>query len=167
MTKNTTAGRAGLPILIATLLLLASMAFIGSGLTGTAQAQAATGAIPSMALASGEPGQLTITWETPNPVPTDYRLMWANTNLGFPSYKNPNEAQRANEYPLGDVTTLTLSNLTPGDSYKVKIRSRYYNADRTVRESSGPWTQVMTQRVMDHPPAAPNGLAASQPATTA
>ena len=168
MTINTTVhhdsstGQAGLPILIATLMLVISMAFIGSGMAGSAQAQGASNAIPSITLASNEPGQLTITWQAPERAPTDYRLMWANTNLGFPSYKNPNEAERANEYPLGDVTTLTLSNLTPGDSYKVKIRSRYYNADRTVRESSGPWTNVITQRVMNHPPAAPTGLAASE-----
>ena len=151
-----------LPILIAALMLVISMAFIGSGMAGSAQAQGASNAIPSINLDSNEPGQLTITWQAPERAPTDYRLMWANTNLGFPSYKNPNEAERANEYPLGDVTALTLSNLTPGDSYKVKIRSRYYNADRTVRESSGPWTSTATQRVKDHPPAAPTGLAASQ-----
>ena len=60
------------------------------------------------------------------------------------------------------MTTLTLNNLTPGDSYKVQIRSRYYNADRSVHESSGPWTATATQRVKNHPPAAPTGLAASQ-----
>ena len=60
------------------------------------------------------------------------------------------------------MTTLTLNNLTPGDSYKVQIRSRYYNADRSVHESSGPWTATATQRVKNHPPTAPNGLAASQ-----
>ena len=60
------------------------------------------------------------------------------------------------------MTTLTLDNLTPGDSYKVQMRSRYYNADRSVRESIGPWTATTTQRVKDHPPAAPTGLAASQ-----
>ena len=81
--------------------------------------------------------------------------------LGFPSYSAANEAERGNEYPLGDVTTLTLNNLAPGDSYKVQIRSRYYNADRSVRESSGPWTATATQRVKDHPPAAPTGLTMS------
>ena len=168
MTKNTTVhhdssdSRARLPILIAVLMLLASMVFMGSALTGTAQAQDEHGAIPSMALASGEPGQLVITWEAPSPAPTDYRIRWANTDLGWLSWSGTNETERANEYPLGDVTTLTLSGLTPGDDYKVQIRSRYYNADRTVRESSGPWTDVITQRVKDHPPAAPTGLAASQ-----
>ena len=60
------------------------------------------------------------------------------------------------------MTTLTLDNLTPGDSYKVQIRSRYYNADRSVHESSGPWTNTATQRVKDHPPAAPTGLIAAR-----
>ena len=81
--------------------------------------------------------------------------------MGFPSYNSPNEAERGNEYPLAGVTTLTLNNLTPGDSYKVQIRSRYYNADRSVHESSGPWTATTTQRVKNHPPAAPTGLTAS------
>ena len=135
---------------------------MGSALTGTAQAQDEHGAIPSMALASGEPGQLVITWETPSPAPTDYRIRWANTDLGWLSWSGTNETERANEYPLGGVTTLTLSGLTPGDDYKVQIRSRYYNADRSVHESSGPWTNTATQRVKDHPPAAPTGFAASQ-----
>ena len=168
MTKNTTVhhdssdSRARMSSLIAVLLLVASMVFMGSALTGTAQAQDEHGAIPSMALASGEPGQLVITWETPSPAPTDYRIRWANTDLGWPSWSGTNETERANEYPLGGVTTLTLSGLTPGDDYKVQIRSRYYNADRSVHESSGPWTNTATQRVKDHPPAAPTGLAASQ-----
>ena len=156
-----TARRAKLPIMIAAWVLVAVIALIGSGLAGTTQAQGTSGVIPSINLDSNEAGQLIITWATPEQEPTDYRLMWANTNLGFPSYKNPNEAERANEYPLGDVTTITLNNLTPGDSYKVKIRSRYYNADRSVRESSGPWTSTATQRVKDNPPAAPTGLTAS------
>ena len=72
------------------------------------------------------------------------------------------DAERANEYPLGGVTSLTLNNLTPGDSYKVQMRSRYYNADRSVHESSGPWTNTATQRVKNNPPAAPTGLIAAR-----
>ena len=135
---------------------------MSSGLPGTVQAQAERGAIPSLNLASTEPGQLVITWETPDPAPTDYRIRWANTDLGWPSWSGTNETERANEYPLGGVTTLTLDNLTPGDSYKVQMRSRYYNADRSVHESSGPWTNTATQRVKNHPPAAPTGLIAAR-----
>ena len=161
--QHPTASRTRLPILMAAwLFIIAATITMSSGLPGTAQAQAERGAIPSLNLASGEPGQLVITWETPDPAPTDYRIRWANTDLGWPSWSGTNETERANEYPLGGVTSLTLNNLTPGDSYKVQMRSRYYNADRSVRESSGPWTNTATQRVKNNPPAAPTGLIAAR-----
>ena len=156
-----TASRAKLPVLIAAWVLVAIIALIGSGLAGNAHAQAQHGAIPSLTLHSTEPGQLIITWETPEQAPTDYRISWANSSMGFPSYNSPNEAERGNVYPDVSENTLTLNNLTPGDSYKVQIRSRYYNADRSVHESSGPWTATTTQRVKNHPPTAPTGLTAS------
>ena len=81
-------------IVIAALLLVVSMVLTGSGLTGTTQAQAERGAIPSMNLDSDEPGQLVITWETSDPHPTDYRLSWAHSSLGFLSYRDSNEAER-------------------------------------------------------------------------
>ena len=162
-TQHPSASRTRLPILIAAwLFIIAATVTMSSGLPGVVQAQAERGAIPSLTLHSNEPGQLIITWETPDPAPTDYRLRWAPTSENFLSYRDDNEAQRGNLYPLGDVTTLTLDNLTPGDSYKVQMRSRYYNADRSVRESSGPWTNTATQRVKDHPPAAPTGLIAAR-----
>ena len=154
-------GWVGLSVLIAALLLVAGMVLTGSGLAAPADAQAEAGAIPSLTLDSNEPGQLVITWATPDPAPTDYRIRWANASMGFPSYNAPNEPERGNVHPAGDANTLTLDNLTPGENYKVQIRARYYNADRSVHERSGPWTATATQRVKDHPPAAPTGLAAS------
>ena len=162
-TQHPSASRTRLPILIAAwLFIIAATVTMSSGLPGTAQAQAERGAIPSLNLASSEPGQLVISWESPDPAPTDYRLRWAPATGDFLSYKDVNEVERGNLYPLGGVTSLTLNNLTPGDSYKVQMRSRYYNADRSVRESSGPWTNTATQRVKNDPPAAPTGLATSQ-----
>ena len=154
-------GWVGLSVLIAALLLVAGTVLTGSGLAGTAEGQGERGAIPSLTLDSNEPGQLVITWETSDPVPTDYRIRWANASMGFPSYNAPNEPERGNSHPAGDANTLTLDNLTPGENYKVQIRARYYNADRTVHERSGPWTPTATQWVKAHPPAAPTGLAAS------
>ena len=151
-----------LSILIAALLLVAAMVLSVSGLAGTAQGQAGSGAIPSVALDSNEPGQLVITWGTPEQAPTDYRLSWAYSSLDFPSYRDSNEAEKGNLYPAGDATTLTLNDLTPGENYKVQIRARYYNADRSVHEWSGPWTATATQRVKNHPPAEPTGLTAAQ-----
>ena len=136
--------------------------FIAYGLAGTAHVQAESGAIPSLTLDSNEPGQLVINWQAPDPAPTDYRLSWANTSLEFLSYKDSNEAQRGNVYPAGGVITLTLNNLTPGDTYKVQMRSRYYNGDGSGRQSSGPWTATATQRVKNHPPAAPTSLTISE-----
>ena len=124
-------------------------------------AQAEPDAIPSITLDSNQPGQLVITWQPPQQAPTDYRIRWTNTNLNWLSWKDDDEAQRANEYPLAGVTTLTLNDLTPGDTYKVQMRSRYYNPDRTARQKSGPWTATATQRVMDNPPAPPTDLTAS------
>ena len=151
-----------LTILAAALSLVAVMVLTGVGLSGTAQAQSQRGAIPSLTLSSDEPGQLVITWETPDPEPTDYRLRWAHISPDFLSYTFPNEEQRGNVYPAGDQNTLTLDNLTPGDDYKVQLRARYYNADRSVHEWSGPWTDTATIRVKDHPPAAPTRLTAAQ-----
>ena len=70
-----------LSILIAALLLVAAMVLSVSGLAGTAQGQAGSGAIPSVALVSNEPGQLVITWGTPEQAPTDYRIIWTHTSL--------------------------------------------------------------------------------------
>ena len=162
-TQHPTASRTRLPILIAAwLFIIAATVTMSSGLPGTAQSQAERGAIPSLNLASSEPGQLVITWESPDPAPTDYRVRWAPATGGFLSYKDVNEVERGNLYPLRGVTTLTLDNLTSGDSYKVQIRSRYYNADRSVHEPSGPWTNTATQRVKNNPPAAPTGLIAAR-----
>ena len=122
----------------------------------------ADGAIQGLSLAGSEPGQLVIIWETPEPAPTDYRIGWAQANLDFLSYTDADEAERANVYPDGDVNTLTLNDLTPGEEYKVHIRSRYHDGEHSDSPWSGPWTETATQRVKDHPPAAPTGLTASQ-----
>ena len=154
-------GRARFPVLIAAWLLIAATVLIGVGLTEAAHAQADPGTMPSFTLSSKEPGQLVINWGTPDPAPTDYRLRWANASLDYLSYSDENEADRGNLHPAGGATQVTLNDLTPGETYKVQLRARYYNSDRSVHERSGPWTAEATQRVKDHPPAAPTGLTAS------
>ena len=105
---------------------------------------------------------MVVTWEIPETTPTDYRISWAQSSLNFPSYKDSNGPEKGTLYPLGSETTLTLDNLTPGVDYKIHMRARYYNADRSEHLSSGPWTDAVTQRVRDHPPAAPTGLTAAR-----
>ena len=96
---NPSDSRARLHNWIAVLLIAASMMFIGSALTGPAHAQGGHGEIPSITLDSNQPGQLVITWETPDPAPTDYRLMWANTNLGFPLIQESQRSRKGQRIP--------------------------------------------------------------------
>ena len=106
-------------------LLLAAVAF--GGVFAVAQAQAADGAMTGVTLTSDTPGTLTVSWNTPSPAPTDYRLRWAPVGSGYLSWKGTNETDRGNAYPAGDATSLTLS---------------------------GPWVEVQA-RVMSQPSKVP------------
>ena len=70
-------------LLAAALTILAVTILATSAMTAPApaHAQAGSGAIPSITLESNEPGKLVITWATPDPTPTDYRLNWAHSSL--------------------------------------------------------------------------------------
>ena len=131
-------------------------------LIGTAtQAQAVNGAVPNLRLNSASPGELTITWDTPDPAPSDYRVIWAKQDLDFLSYKNSNEANRGNEYPGGTETSITLTGLAKGKTFRAQMRARYTSGGDNNGAWSGPWTDTATARVQDNPPAAPTGLTTS------
>ena len=88
-------------------------------LIGTAtQAQAVNGAVPNLQLSSTAPGVLTISWDAPDPTPSDYRVVWAKQDLDFLSYRLPNEANRGNEYPSGDETSITVTGLAKGQTFQ-------------------------------------------------
>ena len=119
-----------------------------------------------MTLTSGSPGTLTVSWNTPSPAPTDYRLRWAPVGSGYLSWKSTNETDRGNAYPAGDATSLTLSGLSEGTEFKVQARARYHKGEHKNSPWSGPWVEVQA-RVMSQPaqvrsedvssaPAAPN-----------
>ena len=148
-------------IAITTLAVLATViATLALG-SSTAQAQN-QGAIPNLQLSSTNPGELTIEWDTTDPVPTDYRLRWAEENLDFLSHSAPNEANRGSEYPHSQDTSITLTELTKGSTFKIQIRTRYNSGGENDGPWSGPWTEELTQRVNDDPPAAPTRLSTSQ-----
>ena len=134
-----------LPMLVAALLLVAGMVLSVSGLAGTAQGQAESGAIPSLTLDRNEPGQLVITWETADPKPTGYQLGWAHAGLDYLSHEDSNEEERASVYPAVGETTLTLDDLAPGEEYKVNLRARNTDGDH----SDDPWSG------RGHPPPPP------------
>ena len=128
----------------------------------TAEAQGQPGTINNLSLTSISPGEFTITWDTPNPVPSDYRLRWAEESLDFLSHSAPNEANRGSEYPEAQDTSITLTDLTKGSTFKVQIRTRYTSGGENDAPWSGPWTTAATQRVKDDLPATPTGLSTSQ-----
>ena len=146
-----------LALMVAVLAVATALILIST----TTQAQASNGEVPNLRLSSASPGVLTITWDAPDPAPSDYRIIWAEQSLDFLSYSRPNEANRGNEYPSGDETSITLTGLTKGATFKVKSRTRYTSGGENNGPWSGPWTDTVTARVKNDPPAAPTGLTTS------
>ena len=130
--------RAGssLPVRRLTFVVLLLAAATLGGVFAVAQAQEAEGAISGLTLSSDSPGTLTVSWDTPSPAPSDYRLRWAPAESDYLSWKDDNETDRGNEYPAGDATSLTLSGLTEETEYKVQVRARYNDGDAPW---SGSW----------------------------
>ena len=139
-------------------LLLAAATF--GGVFAVAQAQEAEGAINGLTLSSDTTGTLTVSWDTPSPAPTDYRLRWAPAESDYLSWKDDNETDRGNEYPAGDATSLTLSGLSSGAEFKVQVRARYNDGAHKDKPWSGPWTEEVRGRVMSQPPDVPSAPAA-------
>ena len=123
--------------------------------------EAGDGTVTGLTLTSATAGSLTMEWNTPNPAPDSYRVMWAEQELSFLSHKNDYETDRGNEYPGGDAISLTLSGLAKGDTFKVRARSRHDSGGENGGPWSGPWTDVASARVMDDPPNAPTELSTS------
>ena len=119
--------------------------------------------MPNLRLSSASPGELTISWDAPDPAPSDYRVIWAKQDLGFLSYSAANEANRGNEYPGGAETTITLTGLTKGATFKVQARTRYTSGGDNNGPWSGPWTATVTARVQDDPPPEPQPTPVSTP----
>ena len=158
--STTNPGRVRITLATLTVLAMSAAILLLGGMT--AQAQSDQGAVPNLRLSSAASGTLTITWDAPNPAPSDYRIVWAKQDLGFLSYKNSNEANRGNEYPGGNATSITLTGLNKGATFKVKARTRYTSGGNNNGPWSGPWTATITTRVNDDPPAAPSSLTAGQ-----
>ena len=136
-------------------------------LMGVMTAQAQSGAVPNLELSSASPGELTISWDAPDPAPSGYRIVWAKQDLGFPSYKAANEANRGNEYPSGTETSITLTGLAKGETFRAQMRARYTSGGQNNRPWSGPWTDTITARVKDDLPAQRPQVSRQTPPTTA
>ena len=129
--------------LMVAVLLAAAATFLG--VFAVAQAQAADGTMTGVTLTSGSPGTLVVSWNTPSPAPTDYRLRWAPVGSDYLSWKDDNETDRSNAYPAGDATSLTLSGISEGTEFKVQARARYHKGEHKNSPWSGPWAEVQAQ----------------------
>ena len=116
--------------------------------------------VTNLRLSSNAPGELTITWDAPSDAPADYRVAWARADLSWLSWNAADETHRGSSYPDGADTSLTLSGLTGGETYRARMRSRYNPGTSDGR--SGPWTDEAKQRVRGDAPAAPTALSAEE-----
>ena len=135
---------AAIPALMAAMLVVLAAPATGS-------TPPAPGSIENLRLSSENPGELTITWDLPEPVPSDYRISWAEENLKHLSFKAENEADRGNEYPQGATTSITLTGLTEGATFKIRVRARYETGDSGSGPWSGPWSTTTTGTVSETP----------------
>ena len=81
----------------------------------------------------------------PSQTPTDYRVVYAPADQGFPSYRDENTAEKGNAYPT--VNTHTVADLPHGTEYKVLVRARY--SDGNPR--GGPWSDQATITISSPP----------------
>ena len=84
------------------------------------------------------PGTLVVSWDTPSPAPTDYRVDWAKSGESYRSYK----VDEGHVYPEGSVTTVTITDLEAGTEYKVRMRARYNQGEHADSPWSGPWQEA-------------------------
>ena len=110
------------------------------------------GAITGLTMTSSRPGHLWVSWDQAEPEPTEYRLNWAPVDQPFPAW---NSNQGGNLWREG--TALDFSNLVEaGVTYKLWMRTIYKTGPNAPW--SGPWSEVVTQRVRNNPPGTPTDL---------
>ena len=105
--------RAGCVVKRLTLLAVVAATALVPGVTvGPAGADEDGGLEPGEIVAlepsSDGPGQPPLSWQTPEPAPSDYRLVWAPEDETLPSWRDEHEPHRGNSDPDGETTSLTL-----------------------------------------------------------
>ena len=111
------------------------------------------GAITGLTMTSSQPEHLWVSWDQADPEPTEYRLNWAEVDDPFPSW----DSRDGGNLWLSPRTAQDFSNLVnPGVTYKLRMRAIYKTGPNAPW--SGPWSEVVTQRVINHPPGAPTDL---------
>ena len=125
-------------LLMALAVLFMTAATLGGVFFGVAQAQDADGAVNGLTLSSDSPSELTVSWDTPSPGPTDYRIDWAKSGESYQSYK----VDEGHLYPEGTATSATITGLEAGAEYQVRLRARYHDGEHADSPWSGPWAEA-------------------------
>ena len=79
----------------------------------------------ALSLSSPSEDTIEVSWTAPTTGPSDYRLTWAPSGEGYPSWNDANTASKGNAYPSGSATSHTISGLSATGEYKVRIRARF------------------------------------------
>ena len=94
-------------------------------------------AVTGLVLASDSPGTLTASWGVPGQVPVGYRVNWAKSSGGFPSWRVGEG--NGNFYPT--TNSYTISGLEQGVEYKVQW-ARYRDSQNRITGLT-PWSDLV------------------------
>ena len=93
-------------------------------------------------LPGDSPGELQVSWDTHSESAVDYRVAWAPDGESFREFSELDW----NAFPTD--SELLIANLTPGETYKAKVRARF-----GTRKSA--WSEVMTGTAAEAVPEPP------------
>ncbi len=131
--------------LVAALLLAVPLLIFHAG----SPVHAADKDVTGVTVTSPNPGELSISWDTPSDAPDDYRVTWKKSSGKWTSFKKANTVQGGNAFPTG--TSHSVTGMEEGTAYKVRVRARYYDGNGNVQKS-GPWSAAREVTVSATPP---------------
>ena len=150
------------------IMMMAALVLVLALSSAHLMAEEEQGAIPGLTLTSENPGELVISWNDPEPAPSDYRISWAPTSGAHIGWQEDNEADRGNAYPEGTERSFTVTGLPAGEDYKVRMRARYNAGQYADDPWNGPWEKATITLAQEQesepepepttPPQAPTGL---------
>ena len=120
--------------------------------TATPEPTPEPGAITGLTMTSSQPEHLWVSWDQADPEPIEYRLNWAPVDQPFPSWNSRDGGNLWLPRTAQDFSNLVDAGVT----YKLRMRAIYKTGPNAPW--SGPWSEVVTQRVGNHPPGAPTDL---------